>query len=232
MVTANINFIEALQFPFQDRDWIKKIAIAGVLVIIPILGWITLYGYAVRIVRGLLQGSRQLPEFDDFGGDFSRGLMIFIGGILYSIPSIFLSVINNFFDNFVLNCIISLMSFAYAIIITPILYTAYARYAMTEDFNAFLDFGGIIETVTSHTNETVTLLLNAFALGIVGSIIILIGLIMCCLPGFAAIGLYSMVAAVLTAQWAAAVGIGGSGSGADGAPPQNRPPQQPIEPLG
>ncbi|MFP4320882.1 MAG: DUF4013 domain-containing protein [Anaerolineales bacterium] len=230
MTTANINVIEAAQFPFQDQDWIKKIAIAGVLVIVPILGWVALAGYVVRVIRGVLQGSQQLPEFDDFGGDFSRGVMLFVGGLLYSIPTIFLSFINGIFDNFVLSCIISLMSFTYSIAITPILYTAYARYAMTEDFNAFLDFGGLINTVTTHTSEAAILVLNVLALGLIGGVIISIGLIACCLPGFAAIGAFAIIGAVLTAQWAIAVGI--SGGSTPPRTPQNQPPQGPIEPLG
>lgn len=211
-----MSFMEALSFPFQDKNWVTKFAIAIVALFIPILGWLVLAGYGVRVVRNVQNNVNELPEFDDFGSDLSRGFMAFLGGLIYAIPSIILSCCNSVLtsgDNSglaALGCLISLVQFAYSIAITPVVYSAMARFAQNEDINVFFDFGGRINDVTQNMNNALMLYLNVIVLGIVTGIATTIGLIACCIPGLIAIAAGSFATYHLIGQWGKILGVGNS----------------------
>lgn len=84
---------KAFKYMFDDEGWLKKIAIGGVLNIIPVVNFIPL-GYGLRQLKNVSQGrDLPLPEWDDFGGDFMRGLMVFVGGLIYMLPVILLQIL-------------------------------------------------------------------------------------------------------------------------------------------
>lgn len=227
-------FVDALQFPFQDQNWITKVAIAVVLLFIPIIGWMILSGYIVRLVKMIMADETTLPEFDDFGGDLSRGFMVFLGYLLYYIPVIILSCCSAFIPNdealgAALNCVFSLTQFGYGILIVPIVFSGVARFTQQEDFGVFLDFGGRINDVTEHLNDAVMLWLNYFILSLVMGIIITIGLFLCCIPGLVAAGVFYFANAYLIATWGKVLGLGG---GSPIAPSSMGGSPQTIEPLG
>ncbi len=78
----------AFTYMFDDEDWLKKIAIGGLIMLVPILNLVAL-GYAIRALRNAREGRElPLPEWDDWGGDFVRGLLISVGMFIYSLPAI------------------------------------------------------------------------------------------------------------------------------------------------
>ena len=84
---------KAFKYMFDDEDWLKKIAIGGVLNIIPVVNFIP-FGYGLRQLKNVSQGrDLPLPEWDDFGGDFMRGLIVFVGGLIYILPVILLQIL-------------------------------------------------------------------------------------------------------------------------------------------
>jgi hypothetical protein len=81
----------SISYVFQDPSWIKKILIGGVLSIIPIFGTLVVLGYWTRIARNVSNGMEvPLPEWDDFGGDFMRGLKAFVAVFIWALPFIIL----------------------------------------------------------------------------------------------------------------------------------------------
>jgi hypothetical protein len=227
----SVNFMEALQFPLnvQDSGKATKILILIVCLFIPILGWMVLAGYSIRLTRNVINGVQVLPEFDDWGGDFMRGLMVTIGGLIYGAPSIALSCIVGVLgssDNgaiIALSCLFRLAQFVYGILIIPFVVSATARYAVNEDFNAFLDFGGRINDVTSRTGDAVMLVVQYIILGIVVSIVAGIGLLLCCIPGLIVIAASYLMSAHLVGQWGRVLGLGGGAT--------FMAPGTPIQPL-
>lgn len=223
-------FIDALQYPLKDSSWITKMIIAGVLLFIPIIGWLILGGYALRTTKGLLTNQTGLPEWDDWGGDLSRGFMAFLGGLLYNIPTILISCCTTILgnsDNFAivaLNCILSLVQLGYGFVIVPFLFSAIARFSLTEDFGSYLDFGGRFEDVTNNSGDALMLVLNYFIFGIIMAIAIMVGFVLCCIPGLIAYGVAIMGGAYLVAEWGKIIGVSNGGMANMGGAPQNVAP--------
>lgn len=83
----------AFSYVFQDPQWVKKALIALVMLVIPIVGWLILYGYMLRIMRQTALGvDVPLPEWDDFGGDFVRGFKGYVIQFIWYLPVSILSV--------------------------------------------------------------------------------------------------------------------------------------------
>ncbi|MGC8879878.1 MAG: DUF4013 domain-containing protein [Anaerolineae bacterium] len=81
----------AFTYMFQDRDWLKKILIGGVIALIPIVNFAVL-GYMVQLARHVRDGQDlPLPEWDQFGEYFVSGLYLFLVYLVYAIPIILLA---------------------------------------------------------------------------------------------------------------------------------------------
>lgn len=75
---------------FQDERWVSKVAIGGLITIVPILNFAAI-GYALQVARNVAQGSTNpLPEWSDLGDHFMRGLYGVVIGLVYNIPGIIL----------------------------------------------------------------------------------------------------------------------------------------------
>jgi len=76
----------AFTYPFEDEDWLKKMLIGAVLNLVPIVNFIGM-GYGLRQMKKVSEGQDlPLPEWDDWGGDFVKGLLMFLAAMIYSIP--------------------------------------------------------------------------------------------------------------------------------------------------
>jgi len=81
---------KAFSYVVSDKDWVKKVVIGGILGIIPIANLIVI-GYGLRVLKNVAQDDPQpLPEWDDWGGDFMKGLMVTLASLIYSSPAIVL----------------------------------------------------------------------------------------------------------------------------------------------
>jgi len=77
----------AVSFIFQDPRWVVKVLICGVLFFIPIIGWLLIGGYMLRLIHNVIIGSATpLPEWDNWGGDLAGGLKAFVVYFLWGIP--------------------------------------------------------------------------------------------------------------------------------------------------
>lgn len=109
-----MNIGQAFSFTFQDPAWIRKIIILAVLFFIPIIGWLLIGGYLLRLLRNVINGEPQpLPEWDNWGGDIANGLKVFVVGLIWGIPLWIVSWILNSGDTWLLSTISSLISIAY-----------------------------------------------------------------------------------------------------------------------
>jgi hypothetical protein len=82
-------------FAFQDQNWFKKLAIAGLISLIPIIGWIYLLGWGLEITRQLIfREPVNIPE-NDFSKFLGRGFKAFVISLVYSIPSMIFQIPNS-----------------------------------------------------------------------------------------------------------------------------------------
>ena len=80
---------KSLSYVFEDQDWIKKILLGALIMLIPIFGAFALLGYGIAIVRNVMAGSsRPLPEWNDMGAFFMDGLKFWVVGVIYVLPVI------------------------------------------------------------------------------------------------------------------------------------------------
>ena len=89
---------QVLVFPFEDEAWVKKMAIASLLIFvsfIPVIPIVFLLGYLAEIIRRIAVDGEapSLPEWDDLSVYFQDGFRLFGAGALYLIPSSLLLII-------------------------------------------------------------------------------------------------------------------------------------------
>jgi len=72
---------EAFVWPFRDPEWLPKVAIMGVILLIPIVGSINALGWMLATLDRLRAGEERLPpaNFDYLG----RGFRLFVVNLVY-----------------------------------------------------------------------------------------------------------------------------------------------------
>ncbi len=172
-------------YMFEDQDWIKKILIGGVVSLIPIVQFAAL-GYFIEALRNTAEGRElPLPEWDDFGGKFMKGLMVVIAVFLYLLPIIFvmgivvgLTIAADSADSDAATTIATICSlisycllFVYMILVMLILPAAVIQYALTGQFGAFFRFGDIMALIKANVGGYIIALLVAMVAGLIAQIV-------------------------------------------------------------
>ena len=187
---ALVDIGRAITYVFQDPQWLKKVLIGGLLFFIPIIGWLIIGGYWLRVIRQVAQGQDvPLPEWNDFGGDLVRGLKGFVVGVVWSLPVIVLAfctgVLGAVGDGTgsdavramaaVLALVGNCLSFLLSLIIGFFQPLFYSRLAMSEQIGDGLAFGAIFGEVQGRFVDLLVVLIVAFVIGLVASF----GLLLC-----------------------------------------------------
>lgn len=203
----------AFTFVFDDEDWIKKILIGGIVTLIPIVNFIAI-GYGLRVLRNVSRGdAKPLPEWDDWGGDFVKGALIFVAGLVYMLPIIVLSIFgaivtaiaaDAFGDVggvaglclFGINC----LSVIWGIAVGLWMPAATIRFAREEQFGAFFQFSDIWALISDNLGTYAMAILVSIIAGLVGglgTILCVIGVIFTSFYGsIVSMHAYGQVAAV------------------------------------
>jgi hypothetical protein len=171
---------------FEDQDWIKKILIGGVVNLIPIVNFAAT-GYFIEAIRNTAEGRElPLPEWDDFGGKFMKGLMAGIASFIYALPIIVVmgivfgltAVIADSLDGDTAETISSIcplmgncLLFVYMILLMLILPAAIVQYALTEQFGVFFRFGDILAFIKANIGGYIIALLVALVAGLIAEIV-------------------------------------------------------------
>lgn len=179
---------KAYTFIPEEEDWIKKIVIGGVLMLISFL-FIPIFfliGYQVAVVRKVMNGDEHpLPDWNDWGKLFMDGLVLWVAQFVYALPVVLLSLCSLFiwvpaatdpggdfgaalsgaaiFGLVVLSCLVFLFAIALAFIV-PALYVQYAR---TGEFGPLFQVGAIIAIARENFVNILIVTVAAIAAGIV-----------------------------------------------------------------
>jgi hypothetical protein len=209
----------AFAYPTKDKNWIVKAIIGAIVSVIPIVNFIA-YGFGLRAIKQIVSGNEDsLPEWDNWGEDFVKGLTAWLGGLLYSVPIIVVVICINIASAIlgdtlgtILQCCLAIPLFVYGIAIIPLLTNATVRYAVTDNFqDAFLDFGARFSEVQNHVGESVTYLIYALILGIGMGIAVGLTIWICGL-GLAVAWLGSMMNIYLATHYSMGIGVVSSGT--------------------
>jgi hypothetical protein len=79
----------AYRFVFDDPNWLKKVGIAALVTLIPVLGTIVIMGWSIEITRRVINNDPEpLPDWDNFSELLNKGLRAFAVSLAYMLPVI------------------------------------------------------------------------------------------------------------------------------------------------
>lgn len=133
-----------------QRDWIKKTAIGGLLLLVPIVGWLFVAGYGVKLVRSVAGGSEELPGWEGWGDLLTQGLFVFVAGLIYWIPGAILARMGDPG---------TVLSTLWGIVVAVVFPAAIMRFAVKSDLGAFFDFNEIVGFVRENLSDYIVVVL-------------------------------------------------------------------------
>lgn len=83
-----MNFGLPFTFAFEDPDWLKKIALAALVSLIPIVGQLFIAGWMMEITRRVIKGEPALLPDINFGEHLGLGFKQMVIGLVYALPMI------------------------------------------------------------------------------------------------------------------------------------------------
>jgi len=177
---------KSFTYLFDDENWVTKILIGGLFGLLSffVIGIPFVLGYTVETVKNVMDGNpRPLPDWADLGSKFTKGLMLFLIILVYSLPIILVACLSwmaaivagesDIIGAFVacVNCLSGLWGLLMAIVIPA----ATIRYAITGEFMSGFQFGKIFNFIANNlANYIIAFLLTMLANFIGG-----FGLILC-----------------------------------------------------
>ena len=166
IIIETISFSEAFKYPFKTPKRLLYI----LLLIVPIIGWLALFGYIVRLINEFAEGRYEGLIKLDFMEDIKLGLMMFLKAlpfyIIYAIILYTATYVSETFGN--------LVSLLLGVFVIPMLAVNFFRKQTVESFFEF----DILNVVRDNLGEYIITVLKQYALGIVFLIlsIVLVGI--------------------------------------------------------
>ena len=83
-----LSFATAFRFPLQTSQSRKEVIIGGLLLLLPIIGWILNMGHRIMMVHQMQHGKSAWPAWKDYPVLFRHGLITFLGMVEYHLPAV------------------------------------------------------------------------------------------------------------------------------------------------
>lgn len=171
-----------LTFPTLDPQWIVKVLIGTLISLVPILNFVSV-GYSLDVTRNVNNGQETpLPEWNDFGGQFIRGLLAVIIQFIWSLPLLvlvcpFIFTIIGSIDvetnqltgagGAAIACL-PILIIVGALVLSPFIMAANTRFAITNQFSEAMP-GPVIREVRGNLRPWFTILAVAIGFGILAA---------------------------------------------------------------
>lgn len=190
---------KAFTFVTEDENWIKKLALGAVFLLVPFL-FLLVIGYQILIVRNVIDGKEHpLPEWEEFGQLFIDGVIMLVTIFVYSLPMTLLIICSSAVGAAtsdasgmsggavagvaLLSCLAVLLGIALAFV-TPALYIQYAR---TGEFGSMFQFGEVIGIAREYLVDILITIVVIMVANMVVSVVSTIAIITIC--GWIIVGL-------------------------------------------
>jgi hypothetical protein len=161
-----MDFSAPFGFPFKDQNWFSKLLIAGLITLIPIIGFLYLLGWGLEITRQIIRNEPIVIPETDFGKFLTRGLKAFVISFVYSIPAFIFQIPNSIASvmaqsatdsesssailggMMALSVCSGLLNLVYSLALAYILPAIYANFLINEEqISAGFQFGAIFSLV-------------------------------------------------------------------------------------
>lgn len=155
IIIETISFSEALKYPFKIPQRLLYI----LLLIVPVIGWLALFGYSVRLVNEFIEGRYEGLIKLDFMEDLKLGFMVFLKALPFYIGyMVLLSA-----AMYVSETLGSLINLLFGFFVIPMLVVNFYRKQTIESFFEF----DILSVIRDNPGEYIITLLKQYALVIV-----------------------------------------------------------------
>lgn len=189
---------KAFTYVFEDPNWIMKVLIGGIVLLIPIVNF-AVFGYMLTTLKNVADGQpNPLPEWSDFGAHFMKGLYAVVGALVYLLPGIIVICCAQLLTIGVstvagaaggrdaggaaaslvgfLGLCLSCIAYLYIFVAALTLYAPMTRFAMSANqLSLFWDFRGNLAFIQRNLTNYIIALLIAF----VASFVAEFGIILC-----------------------------------------------------
>lgn len=223
-----IDLSRAIKYPFSGDGAFVKTLIGGALALftVTLLPVFLLLGYQLRIIRDVLSGrDDELPQWGSFGEDMSSGLLVFLGTLVYYLPSFILVGLGVALSLSALADLnlsrvvfegakwtidrgkLSLAAICFAVAIiwmvlsAPLVMTSIARYAETGEFGVFINVSETFSEAWRLRNQAALLMLYLFVLQFMAHTVSAVTSSTCLLAAYVQFVHFAIVAH-LNGQWA------------------------------
>lgn len=166
IIIETISFSEAFKYPFKT----PKRLLYALLIFVPIIGWLALFGYGVRLVNEFIEGRYEGPIKLDFMEDLKFGFMVF----LKSLPFYIIYIIILFAATYVSEGLGNIISLLLGFFVVPMLAVNFFRKQTVESFFEF----SVLNVVRDNLGEYIITVLKQYALVIIFMVlsIVLVGI--------------------------------------------------------
>jgi hypothetical protein len=156
---TKIDLGRALGYAFEDKEWPLKIGLLFVMGLIPGLNIIMWSGYSLTVARRIMFNAKPLPEWSEWVDIGVRGLLSLVGTLVYYIPALLVGCMVLVLSRFVtqsslvtlsLRCISGVGLLGYVLIASFLLTPGHVRFAQTDQFHVYTDFGARIEDLRTN----------------------------------------------------------------------------------
>jgi hypothetical protein len=203
-----MNFGYAFTYVFKDSDWFKKIIVPALCLLIPVIGQITVIGWALKIARRVIDNDPELLPHLDFGADLSRGFSAVVIVFVYALPILALSGFLAVLDAIVsglsasevvlygmagLSICAGLFALVYGLLLAFMIPAAFGHFMAKESLGAAFKIGQVIRLVRSAPGAYVIVVLGMLVVGFIapmGSIACAIGVILTMIYAQAVMGYF------------------------------------------
>jgi hypothetical protein len=224
---AGVDIGRSINYVFQDPEWIKKVLIGGLLLLIPIIGWAIVAGYYMRTARQIALGADvPLPEWNDWVGDLVRGIKLWVVAIIWAVPiwaivciAVALAAIAGEDFGGILALPFQCLAFIFGIAILFLAPLIYGRLAMTEQIADGLNVSAIIAEAQRYPKELLIVLVIYWVVSFVAQFGIILCVIGILFTSFIAFLIYAHLIGQIRRL---------AGAGAAAAPPPPPPAGSPT----
>jgi hypothetical protein len=189
----NIDIGRSVTYPFEDPQWANKLVVLILIGFVPGLNVIVWGGYALTIARNILHNERfPMPDWANWSDIAVRGLLSIVATFIYYLPALLVScclwLIGVFGGSdsgglfMLVRCCGGLFAFIYVVAVNLLLNVGHARYAQTDQFYVYMDFGRRIDDLRSESNLFLTLFVYQLMLGLLAGALAAVLAITCIGP--------------------------------------------------
>jgi hypothetical protein len=166
IIIETISFSEAFKYPFKTPLRLLYI----LLLIVPIVGWLVLFGYVVRLVNEFIEGRYEGLIKLDFMEDLKLGFIVFLKALPFYLAYMVILSATMYVNETLGNLVNLLLGF----FVIPLLAVNFFRKQTVESFFEF----DVLNVVRDNLGEYIITVLKQYALVIIFAVlsVVLIGI--------------------------------------------------------